>query len=66
MLLRYVGGLSGAALPGVRGSVAPGGTLEVSDADVAARAVASGEWEPADDTPAPKRRERVSPAPQKG
>jgi hypothetical protein len=66
MQLRYVGGLSEVGLPGVAGSVGPGGVLDVEDEDRAARAVASGEWEPADDTPVPKRRERVSPAPQKG
>ena len=66
MLLRYVGGLSEAALPGVPGVVGPGGTLEVVDEGGAARAVGSGEWEQADDRPAPKRRVRVAPAPQKG
>ena len=65
MQLRYVGGLSGASLPGVAGSVEPGGTLEVDDEDRAARAVATGEWVPVEDE-APKRRERVAPAPQKG
>lgn len=66
MLLRYVGGLSEVALPGVPGVAVRGGTLEVVDEDVAARAVRSGEWEQADDQPAPKRRVRVAPAPQKG
>ena len=66
MQLRYVGGLAGASLPGVRGVAAPGGVLEVDDEDRAARAVGSGEWELVEDRPAPKRRERVDPAPQKG
>lgn len=66
MQLRYVGGLSKVSLPGVRGVAAPGGTLEVDDEDRAARAVGSGEWELVEDRPAPKRRERVDPAPQKG
>lgn len=64
--LRYVGGLSEVGLPGVAGSVGPGGVLDVEDEDRAARAVGSGEWEPVDDAPAPKRRSRVEPAPQKG
>ena len=66
MQLRYVGGLSSVSLPGVAGTAEPGGTLEVADEDRAARAVATGEWVPVDDAPAPKRRERVDPAPQKG
>ena len=66
MQLRYVGGLSEASLPGVPGVAVPGGTLEVEDEDRAARAVGSGEWELVEDRPAPKRRERVDPAPQKG
>ena len=66
MQLRYVGGLSSVSLPGVPGSAGPGGTLDVDDEDRAARAVATGEWVPVEDAPAPKRRERVAPAPQKG
>ena len=66
MQLRYVGGLSEASLPGVPGVAVPGGTLEVEDEDRAASAVESGEWELAEDRPAPKRRARVEPAPQKG
>lgn len=67
MQLRYTGGLSEVGLPGVAGTVGPGGVLEVVDEDRAARAVASGEWEQVDDgAAAPKRRERVTPAPQKG
>ncbi len=66
MQLRYVGGLSEVSLPGVAGAVGPGGLLEVEDEDRAASAVESGEWELAEDRPAPKRRARVEPAPQKG
>jgi hypothetical protein len=66
MQLRYVGGLSEASLPGVFGSAVPGGTLEVEDEDRAAMALESDEWELADQGPAPKRRERVEPTPQKG
>jgi len=66
MQLRYVGGLSEVSLPGVAGAVGPGGLLEVEDEDRAASAVESGEWELVEDRPAPKRRERVDPAPQKG
>jgi len=66
MQLRYVGGLSEVSLPGVAGAVGPGGLLEVEDEDRAASAVESGEWELVEDRPAPKRREPVEPAPQKG
>ena len=66
MQLRYVGGLSEVSLPGVSGVVGPGWTLEVEDEDRAASAVETGEWVQVAKGPAPKRREPVEPAPQKG
>lgn len=66
MRLRYIGGLGEACLPGVFGSAKPGETIECDDEDRAAGAVDSGDWELADDVPAPRRQARVEPTPQKG
>lgn len=67
MLMTYTGPLAKAAPPsGGYRSVERGGTLEIDDNDLAARLVATGEWERADDGPDPVEQVTAPPAPQIG